>query len=69
MAERTDIMILFQRDGVQERKALASVLVSTVQTDRLLSLLISVNGIEVMLQEWSEGKQAKLHEAYCRSTN
>ena len=38
MAERTDSGRLFQREGAQERKALAPVLVLTLGTDRLISL-------------------------------
>ena len=38
MAEWTDSRRLFQRDGAQECKALAPVLVLTLGTDRLLSL-------------------------------
>ena len=38
LAERTDSGRLFQRDGSQERKALAPVLVLTLGTDKLLSL-------------------------------
>ena len=38
VAERTDSGKLFQRDGEQECKALAPVLVLTPATDRLLSL-------------------------------
>ena len=38
MAERTDSGRLFQRDGAQEIKALAPVLVLTLGTDKLLSL-------------------------------
>ena len=38
MAERTDSGRLFQRDGTQEWKALAPVLVLTLGTDKLLSL-------------------------------
>ena len=38
MAEQTDSRRLFQRDGAQEWKALAPVLVLTLGTDRLLSL-------------------------------
>ena len=38
MAERTDSGRLFHRDGVQEWKALAPVLVLTLGTDKLLSL-------------------------------
>ena len=38
MAEWTDSGRLFQRDSAQERKALAPELVSTLGTDKLLSL-------------------------------
>ena len=38
MAKRTDSRRLFQRDGTQEWKALAAVLVLTLGTDKLLSL-------------------------------
>ena len=38
-AERTDSGRLFQRDGVQECKALAPILVLTLGTDRLIPLL------------------------------
>ena len=38
-AERTDSGRLLQRDGAQERKPLAPVLVLTLGTDRLIPLL------------------------------
>ena len=38
LAERTDSGRLFQRDGAQEWKALAPVVVLTLGTDKLLSL-------------------------------
>ena len=56
MAERTDSGRLFQRDGAQEWKALEPVLVLILATDRLFSCLISVNGMGVMRQAWSEDK-------------
>ena len=39
MVEWTDNGRFFQRDGAQERKALAPVLVLTLGTDRLIPLL------------------------------
>ena len=54
MAERTDSGRLFQRDGAQEWKALAPVLVLTLGTDRLLSLfdLSEQGGGDVASMEW-----------------
>ena len=58
MAEQTDSGRLFQRDGAQEWKALAPVLVFTLGTDNYYCCLILVNGKELMWQAWSEDKQA-----------
>ena len=69
MAEQTDSGRLFQRDGTQERKVLAPVLVLTLGTDRQFLCLIEVNGMGVMQQAWSEYKQAVFHGMFCRSTN
>ena len=54
LAERTDSGRLFQRDGAQEWKALAPVLVLTLGTDKLLSLfdLNEREGIDVASMEW-----------------
>ena len=66
MAERTDSSRLFQRDGAQECKALAPVLVLTLGSERLIHFFwISVNKMEV----WSENKQCVFHETFWRSTN
>ena len=46
-----------------------SVLVLTLGSDRLFLYLISVNGMGVMWQAWSEDKQTVFHEGFCRSTN
>ena len=52
-AERTDRGRLFQRDGAQEQKALAPVMVLTLGTDKLLSLfdLNEREGINVASME------------------
>ena len=54
MAGRTDSGRLFQRDGVQQWKALAPVLVLTLGTDKLLSLfyLSEREGGDVESMEW-----------------
>ena len=54
MAERTDSGRLFQRDKVQELKALAPVLVLTLGTDRLVSLLnlSEWDGSDATRMEW-----------------
>ena len=54
MAERTDSGRLFQRDGAQEWKALAPVLVSTLVTNLLLSLfdLSEQDGSDATSKEW-----------------
>ena len=54
LAERTDSGRLFQRDGVQEWKALAPVLVLTLGTDKLLSLfdISEREGIDAASMEW-----------------
>ena len=52
MAERTDKGRLFQRDGAQEWKALAPVMVLTVGTDRLLSMFD--------LSEWNGSDAASM---------
>ena len=54
MAEQTDCGRLFQRDGAQEWKVLAPVLVLTLGTDKLLSLfdLSEQEGIDVASMEW-----------------
>ena len=54
MAERTDSGRLFQRDGAQEWKALAPVLVLTLGTNKLLSLfdLSEQEGIDAASMEW-----------------
>ena len=54
LAERTDSGRLFQRDGAQEWKALAPVLVLTQGTDKLLSLfdLSEQEGIYAASMEW-----------------
>ena len=54
LAERTDSGRLFQRDGAQERKALAPVLVLILGTDKLLSLfdLSERAVIDVASIEW-----------------
>ena len=54
MAERTDSVRLFQRDGAQEWKVLAPVLVLTLGTDKLLSLLDlrEWEGVDVASMEW-----------------
>ena len=54
MAEWTDSGRLFQRDRVQEWKALAPVMVLTVGTDRLLSLfdLTEREGSDAASMEW-----------------
>ena len=52
--EQTDSGRLFQRDEVQEWKALAPVLVLTLGTDKLLSLfdLSEREGIDAASTEW-----------------
>ena len=54
MAEWTDSGRLFQKDGAQEWKALAPVLVLTQGTDRLLSLfdLREQEGSDAASMEW-----------------
>ena len=54
MAERTDSGKLFQRDGAQEWKALAPVLVLTLGTNKLLSLfdLSEREGVDAASMEW-----------------
>ena len=54
LAERTDGGRLFQRDGAQEWKALAPVLVLTLGTDKLLSLfdLSEREGIDAAGMGW-----------------
>ena len=54
MAERTDSGRLFQRDGAQEQKALAPVLVLTLGTDKLLSFfdLSERGGSDAASMEW-----------------
>ena len=54
LAERTNSGSLFQRDGAQEWKALAPVLVLNLGTDKLLSLfdLSEREGIDVASMEW-----------------
>ena len=54
MAEQTDSRRLFQRDGAQEWKALARVLVLTLRTDKLLSLfdLSEREGRDVASMKW-----------------
>ena len=61
MAERTHSGRLFQRDRAQERKALAPVLVLALGTGRHYLCSISVSGMGVMQQAWSEDKQAAFH--------
>ena len=55
LAERRDSRRLFHRDGAQEWKALAPVLVLTLGTDKLLSLfdLSEREGIDAASMEWS----------------
>ena len=50
----TDSRRLFQRDGAQEWKALAPVLVLILETDKLLSLfdLSEREGIDAASMEW-----------------
>ena len=54
LAERTDSGSLFQRDGAQEWKALALVLVLTLGTDKLLLLFdfSEREGIDAASMEW-----------------
>ena len=54
LAEWTDSGRLFQRDGAQEWKPLAPVLVLTLGTDKLLSLfdLSEREGIDATSLEW-----------------
>ena len=54
MAEWADSRRLFQRDGAQEWKALAPVLVLTLGTNKLLSVfdLSEREGIDVASMEW-----------------
>ena len=66
MAGWTDCSRLFQRDGVQEWKALAPVLVLILGTDRQFHCLTSVNGMAVMGQAWSDAKQAAFHRIFLR---
>ena len=55
LAERTGSGRLFQRDGAQEWKALAPVLVLTVGTDKLLSMfdISEREGSDAASMEWS----------------
>ena len=54
LAERTESGRLFQRDGAQEWKTLAPVLVLTLGTDKLLSSfdLSEWEGIDAASMEW-----------------
>ena len=69
MAERTDSGRLFQRDGAQELKALASVLDLILGMDRVILCSISVSVMEEKWQSRSEGKRAVPHEEPCRSAS
>ena len=62
MAEWTDSGRLFQRDGAQEWKTLAPVLVLTLGTDKLLSSfdLSEREGIEVASMEWRKTPKYQL---------
>ena len=54
VAEQTDSGRLFQREGSQELKALAPVLVLILGTDRVIPLfdLSECDGREVAIKEW-----------------
>ena len=69
VAEQTDSGRLFQRDGAQEWKALAPALVLTLRTRKLIPFSISVNGMGVMWQAWSEDKQPIFLAGFYRSAN
>ena len=66
-AERTYSGRLFQKEGAQEWNTLVPVL---VLRDRQTNFcLVSVNGMEVIPQAWTEDKPAVFHESLCKSTN
>ena len=69
VAELTGSGRLFQREGAQELKALAPVMVLILGKDRMIPLfdLSERDGREVAIKD--EGKQVVPHEEPCRSAS
>ena len=69
MVEWRECKRLFQNEGALERNTLAPVMILTLGTSTHFLCLITVKGMIVMQQAWSESKQGAFREWFCRRTN